>query len=82
MKWWLKKHFSVGLACQLLKLDASALQVLPQSHPPLEWQVLDGMLHAYVRGSDTEGEGVDRQSEEGSIWRLASYSRLPLRNGR
>jgi hypothetical protein len=54
------KHVSGGVAGPLLELDAAAGQVLPQLHPALGWQVLDGMLLAHVWVKDPEGEGAGR----------------------
>ena len=63
MKWWLTNHVSVCVAGPLLELDAAAGQILPQLHPPLRWQVLDGMLLAHIWVTDPECEGVGWQGE-------------------
>ena len=45
----------------MLEFDAAAGQVLPQLHPPLRWQVLNGVLLNHVRVIDPEGEKVGRR---------------------
>ena len=54
------------MAGPLLELDAAAGQILPQLHPPLRWQVLDGILLAHMWVTDPECEGVGWQGEGGS----------------
>ena len=66
MKWGLTKHVSVCVAGPLLELDTAAGQILPKLHPPLRWQVLDGMLLAHMWVANPECEGVGWQGEGGS----------------
>ena len=57
----LTDQITVGQASPMLEFDAAAGQVLPQLHPPLRWQVLNGVLLSHVRINDPKGEKVGRR---------------------
>ena len=57
----LTDQVTIGRASPLLDFDAFARQVLPQLRPPLQWQVLNGVLLSHVRVIDPKGEKVGRR---------------------